>query len=108
MTLNEFQKLAARTINRDLTVLEMEKHALFGLASEVGEVLGLYQKVYQGHTLDVDKIIDEGGDVLWMLAELFTAWGIPLDDVAKHNVDKLKARYPGKGFDPERSLHREV
>lgn len=108
MTLNGFQTFAARTINKELTKSEMEAHALFGLASDVGEVLGLYQKVYQGHTLDVDKVVDEGGDVLWMLAELFTAWGIPLDDVAKHNVDKLKARYPGKGFDPERSLHREV
>ena len=106
MTLNEFQNLAARTINEDLTVTETERHALFGLASEVGEVLGLYQKVYQGHRFDVDKVIDEGGDALWMLAELFTALGISLDDVAQHNVDKLKARYPD-GFSSERSINRE-
>ena len=106
MTLNGFQAFAARTINKELTKSEMEAHALFGLASEVGEVLGLYQKVYQGHTLDVDKIVDEGGDVLWMLAELFTSLGIPLDQVGKYNVSKLRARYP-EGFSAERSLHRE-
>ena len=54
----------------------------------------------------MDNVIDEGGDVLWMLAELFTALGISLDDVAQHNVDKLKARYP-EGFSADRSLHRE-
>ena len=106
MTLNEFQNLAARTINEKLRPIDVKRHALFGLASEVGEVLGLFQKVYQGHTLDVDKVVDEGGDVLWMLAELFTVLGISLDYVAKHNVEKLKARYP-EGFDSERSLHRE-
>lgn len=41
MTLNEYQLLAARTINPALTEDEVEQHALFGLASEVGEVLGL-------------------------------------------------------------------
>ena len=38
MTLNEYQLLAARTINPALTEDEVEQHALFCLASEVGEV----------------------------------------------------------------------
>lgn len=49
MTGNEYQKLAARTINPDLDYVEMRMHAAFGLASEVGELLGLFQKEYQGH-----------------------------------------------------------
>ena len=69
--------------------------------------LGLYQKQYQGHELTIERLIDEGGDALWMLAELFTANGVSLEEVAQHNVDKLKRRYPGEGFDPERSIHRE-
>jgi hypothetical protein len=31
--------------------------------------------------------------------------GVTLEDVAQHNVDKLKARYPD-GFDADRSIHR--
>ena len=46
------------------------------------------------------------GDVLWYVAETATAIGVTLEDVARHNVEKLKKRYPA-GFEAERSLHRE-
>ncbi len=105
MTLNEYQKLAARTINNNLEPKDQVRHALFGLAAETGEILGLYQKRYQGHILPINRLIDEGGDCLWMLAELFTANGVSLEEVAQYNVDKLKQRYP-EGFDPEKSIHR--
>ena len=105
MTLNEYQKLAARTINNDLEPKDQVRHALFGLAAETGEIMGLYQKQYQGHELTINRLIDEGGDALWMLAELFTAHGVSLEEVAQHNVDKLRKRYP-EGFDPDKSLHR--
>lgn len=106
MTFNEYQKLAARTINPKLTKLDTEKHALFGLAAESGEVLGLYQKELQGHTIHRDDVIHELGDILWMIAELCTDYEIDMDVVAAENIAKLKKRYPD-GFDPEKSLHRE-
>ena len=105
MTLNEYQELAARTINPTLTVQEQTEHALFGIASETGELLGLWQKAMQGHDIDDEHVLKECGDILWMLAELLTAKGYTLDDVAQMNIDKLKARYPD-GFDTEHSLHR--
>ena len=49
MRANEYQQLAARTINHDLNNQVIEEHALFGMAGEVGEIHSLYQKVYQGH-----------------------------------------------------------
>ena len=49
---------------------------------------------------------EEIGDVLWYCAELATALGVTLDEIAQGNVDKLRRRYPD-GFDPERSIHRE-
>ena len=107
MTLNEYQELAARTINKALTDTEKEAHALLGLASETGELLGLYQKSMQGHGFVDEHMLKECGDILWMLAELLTAKGYTLDDVAQMNIDKLKARYPD-GFDAEHSLHRKV
>ena len=52
MELNEYQELAARTINPELTKVEQVQHSLHGLSAEVGELNGLYQKFYQGHAVD--------------------------------------------------------
>lgn len=52
MTLEEYQRLAARTITKGMNFNDMENHALSGLVSEVGELHGLYQKLYQGHEWD--------------------------------------------------------
>jgi NTP pyrophosphatase (non-canonical NTP hydrolase) len=106
MTLNEYQLLAARTINPKLTEAEIEQHALYGLASETGEVLGLWQKQLQGHEIDDGHFLKEVGDVLWMLAELLTVDGHTLEEAARLNIDKLRARYPN-GFDTEHSIHRD-
>ena len=106
MTINEYQNLAARTINKNLNLAEMERHALFGLCGEVGEIHSLYQKEYQGHELSKEKLRNEIGDVCWMVAELCTANGFDLEAVMKDNIAKLKQRYP-EGFDPAKSLHRK-
>ena len=105
MTLNEYQELAARTINSELTTSQQVRHALFGIASETGELLGLWQKAMQGHAINDEHMLKECGDILWMLAELLTAKGYTLNDVAFMNIVKLKSRYPD-GFDAEHSLHR--
>ena len=105
MTFDEYQALAERTINPHLGTQEMLKHGVFGLAAEAGEVAGLFQKEYQGHLLTDEALIKELGDVLWMVAEICTVKGIPMDSVAKTNIEKLKARYPD-GFTSDRSIHR--
>ena len=105
MTLNEYQKLAARTIPETMGAVGMTNHALHGMASEVGELHGIHQKVYQGHSLDLDHAKKECGDQMWFLAEYCTAHDWKLSDVAAMNIGKLMARYPD-GFSEERSLHR--
>lgn len=106
MTGNEYQKLAARTINRYLSTVDISKHALHGMVGEIGEIHSIYQKKYQGHRRDAQQIKKEVGDLLWFIAEYCTAMGWQLDDIMRMNIDKLKARYPD-GFDVEHSLHRE-
>ena len=44
MNVGVYQRKAARTINRKLEEFEIELHAVHGLASEVGEIHGIYQK----------------------------------------------------------------
>jgi NTP pyrophosphatase (non-canonical NTP hydrolase) len=106
MSLNEYQKLAARTINEELAGTEVKNHALHLIAAECGEIHSLYQKFYQGHTFNVVNLMKEVGDLLWGIAELCTYYGFSLERVAEMNIEKLKARYP-EGFEAERSLHRQ-
>jgi len=105
MTGNEYQALAGRTIAAE-DLLSMRTHALAGLVSEIGELLGIYQKKFQGHAVIEEHAMKETGDILWMLAEYCTSNGWQLEDVMALNIEKLKARYPD-GFEIERSLHRQ-
>lgn len=102
---DQYQIDAGRTLNRKLTNKEMEQHALLGMVSEVGEIAGLYQKVYQGHPLDMEHVEKELGDLCWFVSEFCYAHGWGLKDVMRKNIEKLRARYPD-GFDAEHSLHR--
>lgn len=106
ITAHDYQVQAARTINPRLSNGQLKAHALWGLAAEVGELQGLYQKKYQGHDFDHEHAKKELGDICWMVAEYATAQGWDLGEVMQANIDKLRARYPD-GFDPEHSLHRE-
>lgn len=106
MTLDEYQRRASRTINWNLSNDETELHALHGLASEVGEIHGLYQKVYQGHMIDAMHLQKEIGDAMWFIAELCTANGWSLEKVCEMNIAKLESRYP-HGFDANHSIHRK-
>lgn len=103
---NEYQKLAARTINWDLSNDEKMYHALHGMSGEIGELHSIYQKKYQGHDIDYHHAMKELGDILWFIAEYCTCMGWYLEDIMQMNIDKLKDRFP-KGFEADKSLHRK-
>lgn len=105
MTGNEYQKLASRTISKNMNEVQIEHHALHGMVGEIGELHSIYQKVYQGHADSDEHKMKELGDLLWFIAEYCTAYNWNLEDIMQMNIDKLKARYP-EGFDAEHSLHR--
>ena len=106
LTGNEYQRLAAMTINGSLTEMGIEMHALHGMVAEVGELHGIFQKTYQGHGFEWEHVKKELGDLLWFIAEYCTSRNWELDDIMQLNIDKLRARYP-EGFDAEHSLHRK-
>ncbi len=107
MDFQDYQNLAQRTANRELTTEQKMLNGAMGLCGESGEVIDLLKKhLAQGHPLDKERVLEEVGDVLWYCAELATALEANLEDVAIRNIYKLKARYP-QGFDAERSIHRE-
>ena len=106
LCMTEYQNLAARTIDSALSSFHQEEHALHGMVAEVGELHGIYQKIFQGHSPDPEHMKKELGDLLWFMAEYCTAKKWNLADIAQLNIDKLRARYPD-GFDAEHSLHRQ-
>ena len=106
MTGNEYQRLAGRTMNPELDGESTTRHALYGLASEVGEVMSIFQHALQeGEPISLPLVINEMGDVLWFASELLTSLDIPLDFVMQRNITKLLERYP-EGFDAGRSMRR--
>ena len=107
MTINEYQKLAMTTLNKELDEKEILMNAVMGLCGESGETIDIVKKhFFHGHELDRKHLIEEMGDVAWYLAELATALEVDLEDVLSINIDKLKARYP-EGFETSRSINRE-
>lgn len=107
MQINEYQELAMRTLNPELSEKDVLINAVMGLCGESGEVIDIVKKhLAQGHELDRAAIAKELGDVAWYLAEAAHAIGYPLEDVLAANIEKLRARYP-QGFSTERSLKRD-
>lgn len=113
----DYQDLAMRTCafnGRGIEGLKdlMLYHAVFGLTAEAGEVAGIMQKVYQGHPDPLkddaarQHVLSELGDCLWMIAEACEALGSDIDEAMGMNITKLQKRYP-KGFEAEKSLHRQ-
>ena len=106
MNINEYQKLAMKTLNPNLSKQDMLINGVMGLCGESGEAIDLVKKhLHQGHELNKEALIKELGDIAWYLAEAATALDIPLEDILQANIDKLKKRYP-EGFETKRSLVR--
>ena len=106
MEINEYQKLAMRTLNPEIEKKELILNASMGLCGESGEVIDLVKKhLFQGHDLDEKVLIKELGDVAWYLAEAATALNVNLSEILEKNIKKLENRFPD-GFNSNRSINR--
>ena len=106
MNINEYQELAMRTLNPELSEKDILINSVMGLCGESGEAIDIVKKwLMQGHELDKENLAKELGDIAWYLAEAATALRIPLEDIFIANIEKLKKRYP-EGFDSEKSIRR--
>lgn len=118
MELNEYQKLAERTIcsqEEALTRIEnlpyrndipevdgvMLLHSLVRLTTEVGELARVIERyVWYKHNFNKVDAVAEIGDIFWSVSEACTSLGVTLEEVAKGNNAKLLAKFPDK-FDSE-------
>lgn len=108
MQINEYQGLAMRTRNNELSADYQLLNGALGLAGESGEIADLVKKhLMQGHPLDIEHIAKELGDVCWYIAATATAIGCDMETIMKMNIDKLRKRYP-EGFSSEQSQNRKA
>lgn len=106
MEINDYQRLAMTTLNPALDKKDVLINSVMGLCGESGEAIDIVKKwLAQGHELDRAHLAKELGDVAWYLAEAAMALDIPLEDILRANLDKLKARYP-EGFSARNSIER--
>ena len=68
-------------------------------------ICGMYQKTYQGHEINEEKLIDCLREIWGMLVAVACTYDVSIDEILEANIEKLRARYPD-GFTAERSLHR--
>lgn len=105
MTINEYQQLAMRTCNKELSQQGMLVNSVMGLCGESGEASEVIKKhLFHHHELNKEEFIKELGDVCWYLAEAASAIDVSLEQIMQSNIDKLKARYPD-GFSIEGTYH---
>ena len=96
------------TLNPALDRKDVLVNGVMGLCGESGEAIDIVKKhLHQGHPLDKEKLAKELGDIAWYLAETAYALDIPLEQILRSNLEKLKNRYP-EGFSSEQSIHRKA
>lgn len=90
------------------SVTENLLHAAVGIAGEAGELLDCVKKTWvYGKSLDIDNLVEEGGDILFYLQLLANHSGVSLDDMIAANVVKLKKRFPSSvGYTNEHAIAR--
>lgn len=111
MEANEYQKQAGRTLVEkvEFEISNNDQRIIWnavGLAGETGEVVDHVKKgILHQHGLNVEKLSEELGDVLWYVAAMCTTLGLDMSEVMQQNVDKLKRRYP-EGYSSSDSQKR--
>ena len=104
--LNNYSKLAERT-RPALCERDSLLNAVMGLSGEAGEILEHVKKgLFQGHSIDKGKLVEELGDVVWYVDYLRAVLSVEWAGVLEGNVKKLEKRYPERVFVAVRSVDR--
>jgi len=97
MTFDDYQKQALTTVLSTGDDFKDLLHWVLGLTGEAGEVAEKLKKIIR----DKDSVVSEEdrlelakelGDVLWYVAVFAHQLGVPFDEIAQQNLDKLASR----------------
>ncbi len=108
---NNIDKHLDETVLRTMNFLPNKKdnigHAVMGLSGETGEVTDMIKKhLFYGKELDVNKLKNEIGDVLYYIQFLTYIIDSSVEECLQINTDKLQKRYPN-GFSLEDSIAKK-
>lgn len=117
-TFSDFDTSVKRTW-KDQDFKDAVSNAALGLTGEAGEVADLIKKaIYHGRgftpdgaipdngEIDNEDVKDELSDVLFYVSAMAQEFGFTLEEVARHNKEKLEKRYE-KGFTVEESAQKK-
>jgi NTP pyrophosphatase (non-canonical NTP hydrolase) len=97
MTLEEYQNKALTTVIKTDSEFRDLLHWVLGINGEAGEIAEKVKKIIRDKNAvvseeDKAELAKEVGDVLWYLAVFAHHLGVPLDEIAQQNLDKLQSR----------------
>ena len=109
MDFNTYQKEALRTERMPMHAGGDDTVALIvpmlGLAGETGQLLSEYKKHLrdgEAHRLFKERVSEELGDLLWYIANVASKFDLPLANVARANLAKVKQRWATERVEPLR------
>lgn len=97
LTFNEYQTQSAETIQPQ--VAGDWQYFMLGLCGEVGEIANEGKKLKRDDYNSVTalrraQILDECGDAFYYLNRVVESMGATMEDVARHNLQKVHEKYP--------------
>lgn len=97
MTLEEYQKQALTTVIATDNEFRDLLHWVLGINGEAGEIAEKIKKIIRDKDAvvseeDKAELAKEVGDVLWYLAVFAHHLGVPFEEIAQQNLDKLQSR----------------
>ena len=97
MTIEEYQKKALTTVIKTDSEFRDLLHWVLGINGEAGEIAEKVKKIIRDKNAvvseeDKAELAKEVGDVLWYLAVFAHHLGVPLEEIAQQNLDKLQSR----------------
>lgn len=97
MEFNDYQKEAAKTIQKYLTDDKINEFIPFlGIIGEAGSVLSELKKNLrdgEGYSTFKEKLKEELGDVLWYISTIATQKNITMEEIASYNIQKIRDRF---------------
>lgn len=83
-------------------------HMLFGMVTEVGELVDVFKKkIAYGKIIDWINVKEEVGDLLWYVIGFCNINGWDLEEILDTTAKKLESRYKGK-FSQEKAKNRNL
>lgn len=108
MKIKDYIKWTGNTCAKLETKRLDDIHMIFGMATEVGELMDAYKKnIAYKSKLDLINVQEEIGDIMFYIASFCRMNNFDLDKIIEKNVKKLESRYP-ENFTEEKANNRNL